>query len=89
MTELFLVLLRILFPLDPVARLREITRDYISAIVTCLEDPARRETIASTPHLRQLLPAGNFLTDTPRPGSRNFPPPRTAGEIASPGAGTP
>jgi len=46
-------------------------------------------SVANTPHLRQLLPAGNFLTDTPRPGSRNFPPPRTAGEIASPGAGTP
>jgi type II secretory pathway component GspD/PulD (secretin) len=46
-------------------------------------------SVANTPHLRQLLPAGNFLTDTPRPGSRNFPPPRTAGEIVSPGAGTP
>ena len=57
MTALFLVLLRILFPLDPVARLREITRDYINAIVSCLEDPARREAIRNTPHLCAKLDA--------------------------------
>ena len=57
MIDLLITLLRILFPLDPVARLREITRDYINAIVTCLEDPHRREMIADTPHLRAKLEA--------------------------------
>ncbi len=51
MIDLLITLLRILFPLDPIARLREITRNYINAIVTCLEDPIRRETIRNTPHL--------------------------------------
>jgi hypothetical protein len=57
MIDLLITLLRILFPLDPVARLREITRDYINAIVSCLEDPARREQILNTPHLCAKLDA--------------------------------
>jgi hypothetical protein len=57
MIDLLITLLRILFPLDPVARLREITRDYINAIVSCLEDPIRREAIRNTPHLCAKLDA--------------------------------
>ena len=57
MIDLLITLLRILFPHDPVARLSEITRAYISGIVTCLADPARRETIANTPHLCAKLDA--------------------------------
>jgi len=49
MTELFLVLLRILFPLDPVARLREITREYLNWLVTCLEDPAKLNDFLTNP----------------------------------------
>jgi len=49
MTELFLVLLRILFPLDPVARLREITREYLNWLVTCLEDPAELNDFLTNP----------------------------------------
>ena len=49
MTELFLVLLRILFPLDPVARLREVTRDYIHWLVACLEDPQKLDDFLNTP----------------------------------------
>ncbi len=49
MTELFLVLLRILFPLDPVARLREITREYLNWLVTCLEDPAKLNDFLTSP----------------------------------------
>ncbi|WP_298623059.1 pilus (MSHA type) biogenesis protein MshL [uncultured Zoogloea sp.] len=30
--------------------------------------------VAATPHLRGQLPGPGFFTDTPRPGSRNFPP---------------
>ncbi len=57
MIDLLITLLRILFPLDPVARLREITRDYINVIVSCLEDPTRRETIAATPRMCAKLEA--------------------------------
>ena len=49
MTELFLVLLRILFPLDPVARLREITREYLNWLVTCLEDPQKLNDFLTNP----------------------------------------
>ena len=49
MTELFLVLLRILFPLDPVARLREITREYLNWLVTCLEGPAKLNDVLTNP----------------------------------------
>ena len=46
MTELFLVLLRILFPLDPVARLRELMRVWLRTVMGWLEDPEEREAYA-------------------------------------------
>ena len=57
MTELFLVLLRILFPLDPVARLREVTRDYISQIMGWLDDPLDVAEIARRPDWLEILEA--------------------------------
>ncbi|MDP3491738.1 MAG: hypothetical protein Q8R82_01395, partial [Hyphomonadaceae bacterium] len=57
MVDLLLTLLRILFPLDPVARLREITRDYISQIMGWLDDPLDVEEIAHREDLREILEA--------------------------------
>ena len=57
MTELFLVLLRILFPLDPVARLREVTRDYLCEIMGWLDDPADVAEIAQRPDWLEILEA--------------------------------
>ena len=57
MTELFLVLLRILFPLDPVARLREVTRDYLSEIMGWLDDPLDVAEIARRPDWLEILEA--------------------------------
>ncbi|MDP3493604.1 MAG: hypothetical protein Q8R82_10850, partial [Hyphomonadaceae bacterium] len=57
MVDLLLTLLRILFPLDPVARLREITRDYISQIMGWLDDPFDVEEIAHREDLREILEA--------------------------------
>ena len=69
MTELFLVLLRILFPLDPVARLREITREYLNWLVTCLEDPQKLNDFLTNPEdqatyvsaLRSALRSGGWV----------------------------
>jgi hypothetical protein len=49
MTELFLLLLRILFPLDFVARARELTRDYLAEIIGWLEDPLALADIRHDP----------------------------------------
>ena len=48
--------------------------------------------VTRTAHLREQLPGAGFFTETPRPGSRNFPAPAQAlpaDTIPSPGAGTP
>ncbi|HQA11222.1 MAG TPA: general secretion pathway protein GspD, partial [Zoogloea sp.] len=46
--------------------------------------------VTRTAHLREQLPGASFFTETPRPGSRNFPAPALpADTIPSPGAGTP
>ena len=48
--------------------------------------------VTRTAHLREQLPGADFFTETPRPGSRNFPAPAQAlpaDTIPSPGAGTP
>ena len=52
MVSLLLTLLRVLFPLDPVARLREITRDYINWLVSCLEDEQKLEDLHTNPLAR-------------------------------------
>ncbi|MDP3492893.1 MAG: hypothetical protein Q8R82_07250 [Hyphomonadaceae bacterium] len=57
MVDLLLTLLRILFPLDPIARLREITRDYISQIMGWLDDPFDVEEIHHREDLREILEA--------------------------------
>ena len=57
MVDLLLTLLRVLFPLDHVARLREITRDYISQIMGWLDDPLDVEEIHHREDLREILEA--------------------------------
>ena len=57
MVSLFLTLLRILFPLDPVARLREVTRDYLSEIMGWLDDPLDVQEIAQRPDWLEILEA--------------------------------
>ncbi len=53
MVELFLALLRILFPLDPVARLREVTRFFINRLI---EDIATfRVELETSPEARAIL----------------------------------
>jgi len=50
MVDLFLVLLRILFPLNPVRRLWEVTRDYLSELMDRLEDPDGFADLVHDPH---------------------------------------
>ncbi len=50
-----IVLLRILFPLDPVAQLREVTRYFISGIIDMLANPAWIEEFAIYPDARAML----------------------------------
>ncbi len=57
MVDLLVTLLRILFPLDPVARLREITRDYLQEIMGWLDDPFKVAEIASRPDYCEILEA--------------------------------
>lgn len=57
MYALFFVLLRILFPLDPVARLREVTRDYLGELIGYLEDPLGLEELQTDPFARASLEA--------------------------------
>ena len=52
MVSLLLTLLRILFPLDPVARLREVTRDYINWLVACLADERKLADLRHNPLAR-------------------------------------
>jgi hypothetical protein len=50
MVELFLTLVRILFPLDPVTRLREITRHNLGELVDRLEDDACLHELLTDQH---------------------------------------
>lgn len=57
MTELFLLLLPIQFPLDLVARMREVTRNYLSEIISWFEDPLVLAGAHQDPALRSGLEA--------------------------------
>jgi len=57
MAELFLTLVRILFPLDPVARLREVTRHYLRELVDRLEDDTCLHELLADHHARALFEA--------------------------------
>ena len=57
MVDLLLILMRILFPLDPVARLREVTRDYLGEIGSWLENPLCLDDLRTDPQLCALLEA--------------------------------
>ena len=50
-----IVLLRILFPLDPVAQLREVTRWFISGILDMLADPQWIAEFEEYPDARAML----------------------------------
>ncbi len=55
MAELLHALLCILFPLDPVARIRELTRDYIRWLIAPLSDPRAIPHLHASPAARREL----------------------------------
>jgi len=55
MAELLHALLCILFPLDPVARIRELTRDYIRWMIAPLSDPRAIAHLHASPEARREL----------------------------------
>ncbi len=55
MFQLLLTLLRILFPLDPVAQLREVTRIFITSLLEDLETPDRLQHLETCPDCRMKM----------------------------------
>ncbi len=55
MGQMFLILLRILFPLDPVARAQELMRSWLRQVMDAVTDPEEIESFAYWPEDRLML----------------------------------